>query len=367
MEAGDFRARHRALGEISITAAGRPPDLNADTWRALADLADQHLLTAALRAAVRRSPPLVIPDDVSARLETAYRQNFGRTMRIGAQLHDVVTTLNAAGVVPAPLKGSLHLLEGTFGHPAQRVMADLDLLVAPDELGLATGALRSAGYRSRRRPDFASSHEIPMFGPGTAVPVEIHAGLGGRAVVNVLPTAAYFEGTVVERDGLTYRVAKPAHVVLHNVLHAQLQDRNHQVLGLPLRQLHTLTAFVGRHGPGVDWSEVRSRMAQADHTAVLRAYLYLAHCFMALPAELAPPATASLRARRAACMVNADLGGRPGDVVRNLQDAFAADYLRHRYGPEPSLPRLRLRHAANLWRLRGRSTISDAAAGSPWR
>jgi hypothetical protein len=183
----------------------------------------------------------------------------------------------------------------------------------------------------------------------------------------VLTSAAYLGGTVVERDGLTYRVAEPAHVVLHNVLHAQVQDRNHRVLGLPLRQLHTCTAFIHRQGTCIDWSEVRTRMAGADLTAVLDAYLDLAHRFMTLPAGLAPPPTAALRARRVACVVNADLGERPADVVRNLQNAFAVDYLRDRYGPGRSLPWLWAHHAASLWRAGGRTTITEARAGSQWR
>jgi hypothetical protein len=361
------RARHRALGALGPAIVGRPPALDAATWRAMADLTDQHHLSPALRAALVKHPGMGVPDDVSARLDTAYRQNFGRSMRIADQLHHAIATLNSAGVNPAPLKGSLHMLEGTFGHRAERVMADLDLLVDPADLDPAIEALRRAGYRSGPSVDFKVVHDLVMVAPARQVPVEIHCDLGTPAVTEVLPAAVYLEGPVVERDGVTYRVAHPAHVVLHNVLHAQLQDRNHQVFGLPLRQLHTLVVFVDRQRDLIDWSEVRARMTSSGLAVVLDGYLDLARRFMALPPGWAPGSTPTLRARRGACLLNAYWGGRPGYLVRNLQDAFASDYLRDRYGPGGSVSRLRFHHAATLWRARGEATLSEAVVGSRWR
>jgi hypothetical protein len=362
-----LRARHRALGAIGATFGGRPPALDATTWEALVDLTDQHHLTAALRSVLRRCPGHSAPEAVQRRLEMAYRQNFGRSMRIGAQLRGVVTALNSVGVVPAPLKGALHLLEGTYAHPAERVMADLDLLVAPSDVAPALEALESAGYRSPAAPGYGVPHETLHFASGQPVPVELHAEIGSRGITHVLTSAAYLNGRAVTRDGLTYRSADPAHVVLHNVLHAQIQDRNYRVFGLPLRQLHTLTAYVRHQDRHIDWPTVCSGMARAGETAVLEAYLDLARRFMALPAELAPRPTPALRARRAACMLNAELGGRPGDAVRNLRYAFGPDYLRDRYGSGRPLAQIRVQHAANLWRARGKATISEAADGSPWR
>src|ERR1700728_4303441 len=157
-----LRARHRALGAMGATFDGRPPALDSATWVALVDLTDQHHLTAALRAVLTRHPGTGVPEAVHQRLETAYRQNFGRSMRIGAQLHGVITALNSAGVIPAPLKGALHVLEGTNAHPAERVMADLDLLVAPSDVGPALAALERAGYRLKPATAYGSEHDTLM-------------------------------------------------------------------------------------------------------------------------------------------------------------------------------------------------------------
>jgi hypothetical protein len=352
---------------MGATFDGRPPALDAATWVALVDLTDHHHLTAALRAVLSHHPGAGAPEAVHQRLETAYRQNFGRSMRIGAQLHGVVSTLNSAGIVPAPLKGALHVLEGTNAHPAERVMADLDLLVSPSDVGPALAALEQAGYRPQPAKEYGSGHDTVLFDPRQPVPVELHAEIGEPGITRALTSADYMDGSTVTREGLTYRVADPAHVVLHNVLHAQIQDHNYEVFGLPLRQLHTLSAFVRAQGSTIDWPTVRSRMARVGQTAVLDAYLDLARRFMALPAGLAPRSTPALRARRATCMLNAELGGRPGHALRNLRNAFAPVYLRDRYGPEHPLARLRVRHAVHLWRDRGMATISEAADGSQWQ
>jgi hypothetical protein len=353
---------------MGATFDGRPPALDPATWVALVDLTDQHHLTAALRSALSHQPGTGVPEAVHQRLEIAYRQNFGRSMRIGAQLRGVVTVLNSAGVVPAPLKGALHVLEGTNAHPAERVMADIDLLVAPSAVGPALAALEQAGYRPRPARAYGGGHDTILFVPGQPVPVELHAEIGEPGLTDVLASADYLGGgSTVTRDGLTYRVADPAHVVLHNVLHAQIQDRNYEVFGLPLRQLHTLTAFVRAQDRAVDWSIVGSRMDRAGRTPVLEAYLDLARRFMAFPAGLSPRSTPVLRARRATCMLNAELGGRPGHAMRNVRNAFAPGYLRDRYGPEHPLARLRAQHAVHLWRDRGMATISEAADGSQWQ
>ena len=77
--------------------------------------------------------------------------------------------------------------------------------------------------------------------------------------------------------------------------------------------MNTLTVFVRRYGQRIDWPEVRARMTGSGLEAVLDAYLDLAHRYMSLPDGLdaRPTPTPTLRARRAACVLNA-VRGWPG-------------------------------------------------------
>ena len=55
-------------------------------------------------------------------------------------------------------------------------------------------------------------------------------------------------------------VLAPTDQVLHNILHAAVQDRGHAVGALPFKQLVILTRLVRVHGAEVDWQEIRARM-----------------------------------------------------------------------------------------------------------
>ena len=145
----------------------------------MVDLADEHQLTAALAAAVAENPnPL--PEDVSTRLGKEYRRNLGRSMRIGAQLRGSPRCAQRCWCGPGPP-------QRFPAHARRHVRAPVvpgnvripDILVPRADIGIATG-VRSAGYRSRPKPDFDDPHEIPMFAAGQPVPVEIHTDLGVR-------------------------------------------------------------------------------------------------------------------------------------------------------------------------------------------
>lgn len=352
-------ARLRALRLLGSALAGDPLQIDVATWRTLAELATEHGLAAALWVSLGPNQP---PDDVGDALRAAYHRNLGRSMRIRSELRAAIVALNAADICPVPLKGAFHLLEGTFAQPAERVMADIDLLVTPSDLPAATSVMERSGYEARPWP-FGYHHEIPMVPARPGVTIELHRELGTARLTAVLPTAEYLDGCrPVERDGLRYGSARPTHVVVHNVLHAQVSDRNHHVFGLPLRQLHTFSAFVRRRGDEIDWDEVAETMDAQRTLPILAGYLDLAAAVFGLRP---PIALRSSRWRHYACAVNAAFGGRAGDLVRNLESAFAAEYLHGRYGQRPLTP-LRVHHARVVWSERGRAALREVSA-SRWR
>jgi hypothetical protein len=360
--------RASALRVVGAALRGDPPPLDERGWSALVELAGEHDLQPALWAAVVRygvSSRQPSPTHI-AELELAYRSNLGRSIRIRRQLLDALTAMNMAGVEPVAIKGSMYLLTNTFRDAGERVMADLDLLVDRPDLDRAVDALTGFGYRVPPRPVYEAPHEVRLFAPGTPVPLEVHNALGAASITTVLPTEEVLESALrVEREGVRYRIPTPTHAVLHQILHAQVQDRNHLTFGIPLRQLHTFGRLVRTNDGRVDWSWLRRRMSAHGFAVALDAYIDLAHHFGG--ADSLPPVegpTARLLARRVTVLVSASLGW-PSDVVRNLQDALGPGYLRHRYGPSGSLTAMRARHLVATWRERGRSTIAEATR--PWR
>ena len=339
-------------------------------WNLLADLAVEQGLGPALwsgfaRRATGASSP---PPEVAERLCTAYRGNAARQIRFRQQLREALTALNRAGVEPAPVKGALYLLEDTFGDIGARVMVDLDLVVTPTELAGAVTALEGIGYRRRDRPDFTQPHELPMTAENALGAIELHTRLGVPAVAAVMSTDEFVEGAAsVSRDEVRYRRARSDHLLIHHVLHSQIQDRNHAVFGLPLRHLHTFTVAARAWSGDVDRREVFARFERNGLASVLGGFVDLAHRLFGLDGTdfepAAPHGSLRLAARRTTCLASATLGW-PSHVARNLGDAFAADYLRDRYDEHTPLTILRGRHAAMLWRERGRGTLGEATR--PW-
>jgi hypothetical protein len=161
-------------------------------------------------------------------------------------------------------------------------------------------------------------------------------------------------------DGISYRLLSPAHVLLHNVLHSELQDLNHAVGGIAVRQLHTFAAICRRLDGANDVDEVRERLAAHGLQRLHESHTHLVRRLFGLDAGPGP--TFSARAHYARCLATFALGW-PADVQRNLRFTFDPVYMRRRYG-DGSLTRARLRHARSLWRGRrdggtGRHLFAD--------
>jgi hypothetical protein len=311
-------------------------------------LAGQHLLEAALWVALRDAGLTAVLDEPDAeRLHWAHRRNAIANARFRGQLLESIGVLNERGIVPLLLKGASFLLDGTFADPGARTMRDLDILVMKADLEAAMGALAGVGYRVVPTRTMESDHERSMRRDGDAGAIDLHFDLGEAPVVEVLPTAeALAEARTCTTDGISYRLLAPAHVLLHNVLHSELQDLNHAVGGIAVRQLHTFVAVHRRIDDRKGVDAVRERLAAHGLHRLHEAHAHLVRRLFGLDAGPGP--TLSARAHYARCLATFALGW-PADVHRNLRFAFDPVYMRRRYG-DGSVTRARLRHARSLWR-----------------
>ncbi|MCA9606006.1 MAG: nucleotidyltransferase family protein [Myxococcales bacterium] len=98
-----------------------------------------------------------------------------RTARLAAALvarHEVaeaMRVLNGAGILPMPLKGVL-LQQIVYQDPADRILADADLLVPPGRFAEAVAALRRAGHAIDPEGRAASTTRAP----GAQLRVDLH-------------------------------------------------------------------------------------------------------------------------------------------------------------------------------------------------
>jgi Uncharacterised nucleotidyltransferase len=131
-----------AVGRFCGTEAGRPPrDVD---WGALAGLAVRHHVAPILQ----RSGWLEryeAPPDARALLSHLAHRGARQSLRALAVQDEALEVLEHAGVDAIVLKGAAVGL-GAYGDPSARPAGDVDLLVDPDVVPRAVGALRDAGF-----------------------------------------------------------------------------------------------------------------------------------------------------------------------------------------------------------------------------
>lgn len=356
---GAPRGRLRTLLLLRTLLVPGTPELPApDAWPELLELANDLLVMPALYPVMRRDPPAAVREQI----REWQRGNTVRNLRFRRQLIEAVAALNEVGIEPLLFKGSLQLVDGTLAHPGDRLMVDLDLLIPGDLESDATRALTGIGYATDRERPFAQPYELSFSRRRTVGPLDVHTELGADPIPEVLPTSiALAHSTELAVGAGRARALSPTHQVLHNILHAAVQDFNHAVGGLPLRQLVTLAGLVEAHGPAVDWADIRQAMNEHGLGRALRDHLWLAHRFAGMPL---PPGDWGWPARLHEARVVASFAlVWPAHVQRNLRYAFGSAYLDSLYGhgDRPlELAAARARHAAKLLRQGRRAAFDES-------
>jgi hypothetical protein len=100
-----------------------------------------------------------LPAAEQAWLEAQLAANRQRLGRLHEELAAVLAELARAGIRTMPLKGAI-LTTRPGASPERRPMADLDLLVAPEDRAAATAALVRRGYLLRPHPHRRLTHDV---------------------------------------------------------------------------------------------------------------------------------------------------------------------------------------------------------------
>lgn len=110
---------------------------------------------------------------VREELKQAYMVSGARNMRLYRQLFDLLALFNANGIPVILLKG-VHLAEVVYGNVALRPMADIDLLIRPEDLAEADRFMKNKGYDSSDLLQGNSLEHLAPYNKKNAFQVEIH-------------------------------------------------------------------------------------------------------------------------------------------------------------------------------------------------
>jgi hypothetical protein len=247
-----------ALVNLCNCLRGLPP-VDVD-WMSVLGLANQTLTTPALIGLVDQFAS-VMPDDVCAYVRNIYDRNLLRNDRLAAQLEEAVAAMNGQGVTPVLLKGAATLASAPYERRGVRLMADLDLMVMPEETERAVAALVAIGYGIREQTSPAGQRwyvELNRsFDVGT---IDLQRSAPGPAYYyrdpgNVLN---HCRPTLLGR-GRVY-IPTPTYQALILIIHDQFQDYGYWLGDIDLRHLLELRDL-NDSVDGIDWNELASHVS----------------------------------------------------------------------------------------------------------
>ena len=229
------------------------PDWSEFEWTMARAVAAMHGISPLLSRSLRWQGPVGWTRFLDQqRIHTAARHT-----RVQAVLTSIGQRAGEAGVAVTPLKGAaLHEL-GLYA-PGDRPMADIDLLVRPDDMQRTTALLASSGFRQtgetwKERIFTAIDERAPVeFGEhsNNSVKIELH-----ERICEKLPWRTTDESESIyplrPRPGLN---AYPSNVSLmrHLLLHAA---GSMAFQGLRILQLHDIALLAARMSES-DWNEI---------------------------------------------------------------------------------------------------------------
>ena len=219
----------RALLALCGYRAGEAEGLSAQEWCELDALADQHRLRPFLHGRLARGDIAAPPSHIAASWQEAHRANAIAMLAQRRALLQAVEVLAAEGIGAVALKGSA-LAWTVWPSPAERVMRDIDLLVAANNAPAGYKALRGSGWEAPDLSDMqltefakAETHLPPLYSP-EGVMCELHAHVWGRAPLPGSPMPAsddaHLLGHARHSEKLGMAIPAAGDMLAHLVVHA---------------------------------------------------------------------------------------------------------------------------------------------------
>lgn len=226
----------------------RPADLVRIT-----NLANHCLVTPQLfvaQSGYRRSSPL--ERDIIEYWQSIHRLNEARNERLEQQLSELLEILNSLGVAPLLLTGAGAL--ATSARTTGRMVADLDIMLHPDEVRDAIRALVRGGYTLCEEARRHTAAKLIKLGDIGLVHVHRHApGAGSAMPVGSMARDAQTVAFRSHRARLPSATDRLCYLIGHDMLEAR------GLLYGELNLRHSLDAVETLESGQVDWTVVRER------------------------------------------------------------------------------------------------------------
>lgn len=232
-------------------------------WEHFVNLCSGHLILPAIYLKFNSHGIINhLPHELAEFLKEIYALNLKRNKQITEQLKRITKTLNEHSIAPIFLKGTGQLLDQLYEDEGERMIGDIDFLVAEKDYLRAVAIMKNQGYATDSPIYFDVEnlkHYPCLSKPGEVTHIEIHR----------IPVAddfsSWFNPQIIDREKKQVAslpgcfVLSDKHKVIHNFIHSQLGHKGHLNGIVSFRDMYDLYLLSQRSDIKQALSEMKSK------------------------------------------------------------------------------------------------------------
>ena len=196
-------------------------------WDSIVKIGSVHLMLPAIYWRLHSKNLLVyLPKSLVEYLKEVTRLNRERNEAILEQLHAIRLLFDKHKVSYVFLKGSALLSAGFYKNIAERMIGDIDILIAPNQLLFANELLLKSGYTPTETQIetyfFRDHRHLPrIYSENAIAAVELHERLFNRYEVPSLISKNILNN---KQELNSFNIPKSEHLLFHSILNWQIND-----------------------------------------------------------------------------------------------------------------------------------------------
>jgi hypothetical protein len=248
--AGSSRAGQRAAREIMLLCTILAGSV---VWKYLLELANFHGVTPLIAYnLVASGLDNQVPKPYAERLSRAYNNTLYKNVIFANELTKIMSVFSQHGLAAITLKGTI-LADQLYENPGLRTVADIDILVRPDELHLADSLLLKMGYKQSASQDewehpfhkapYCKQVQFPLY-------IELHWDLDDNKLVSVPQQDIWRRAQTLQVQGRTTMVLSPEDTLLFLSNHLTKQEDH------LLKTLCDITELLKKYDESLDWDYI---------------------------------------------------------------------------------------------------------------
>lgn len=252
------------------------PGFSWESW--IKTASDQFVLPAIYLQMERAGLLSAMPPEWLEHLAELVEKNSKRNRRIMEEVQVISKRLIGKGIEPVFLKGTAHLLLNLYTHPAERMIGDIDFLVKEPDIFPAVKVLEDLGFKPLVNYNVHIHKEMKHF--PRMVNYDYEAAVEAHRQVVLAPYNNSFSAQEILNDKQEVQgmpgvfVPSNRHLIVHNILNAQFNDKAYQNRLLLLRQKYDLLLLSKRENPKSALSQFNAYPKQVNTYLALCAHLF---------------------------------------------------------------------------------------------